>query len=161
MKANNKQALRGLLVVIAFSCIIWFNTTDLDHSPINRLLASYLTSSSRSTASANVCSGFTINDFSADNKTAMSSYVNSLNSSLGIDGYLSFLFRNKLVRYIVDGNYSQAGTEMRNSSAFITFVVAFLVGLIVLILYSPFLLCCCACSYCCPCNCCNRKRPDI
>jgi len=95
MKANNKQALRGLLVVIAFSCIIWFNTTDLDHSPINRLLASYLTSSSRSTASANVCSGFTINDFSADNKTAMSSYVNSLNSSLGIDGYLSLSIQKR------------------------------------------------------------------
>jgi hypothetical protein len=88
MNSKRKHALGALLVVLTLSCLVWFNTNDLDRYPNNRLLVSYLTSSTRSAVVSSTCSGYTREDFSANNQTAMSSYVDSLNSSLGVNGYL-------------------------------------------------------------------------
>ena len=88
MNSKRKHALGALLVVLTLSCLVWLNTNDLDRYPNNRLLVSYLTSSTRSAVVSSACSGYTRNDFSANNQTAMSSYVDSLNSSLGVNGYL-------------------------------------------------------------------------
>ena len=89
MNTKKKQALRSILLVLAVSCLAWFSSTNLDHGPNNRLLLTYLTSSTRSTAAQSVCSGYTSSDFPVNNMTTMSPYVDSLNSSLGIDGYFS------------------------------------------------------------------------
>lgn len=90
MAVQKKQALKVLLLVLAVSSVAWISTNHLEAQPQSRFLASYLTSSTRSSAVRSACSGLSRTDFSTSNQTAMSSYVASLNSSLGIDGYLYF-----------------------------------------------------------------------
>jgi hypothetical protein len=71
---------------------------------------------------------------------------------------LPFSFSNALIGNILSGNYSAAQNQMQASAFQLTmFVGPFIVGLILLLALSPFILCCCACPDSCPVRCCRKN----
>jgi hypothetical protein len=85
---KERGAFLSLGAVVLLSTLAWALTEDNSASVHSRQLAAYLTSSTRNQAVASTCSGYSRSDFIVTGNVSMSSYVGSINSSIGIDGYL-------------------------------------------------------------------------
>lgn len=84
MNKNKKQFL-VFLAVFMFTTFSWLYTQPLDAPPTTRLLTSYLTSSSRSNTLSQACGSETRQTIT---QTKLSNHVSSVNTSVGIDGYI-------------------------------------------------------------------------
>jgi hypothetical protein len=86
-------------------------------------------------------------------------YKTTLNSSLGINGYLILTYRNTALTQILNGNSSDIISNMKaNMFGFIIFLGIYLLGFLVYLIIWPFLCCCCCCPSCCPSKCCQQNE---
>jgi len=61
----------------------------------------------------------------------------------------------------LNGDYGAAQANMSANAAQVAgFIGPFIVGLVLILLISPFLCCCCACPDCCPAKCCRKNEDE-
>lgn len=156
MKNYNKQLLI-LVSVVCLSGLVWAQTNEGESFDNARMLATYLTSSTRSSVLNSACGSYTREGLLQSEGIEMSQHVSSVNSTIGIDGYQIHQCRSAVIKLLVNKNNDAAKTLITdNKSGYLVYVLSFGVGLIILLVISPFLLCCCTCTYCCPPQSCGR-----
>lgn len=85
--SKTKKQLWSLLSVVVISAVIWSQTHSQETYLTQRMLASYLTSSNRSSTLNIACASYTRDSLYKSEGIEMSSLVSTVNSSVGIDGY--------------------------------------------------------------------------
>lgn len=67
----------------------------------------------------------------------------------------------RIVTDLVNQNFDDMWTEIQiNGTGTIVFISPFFIGLALLLLFLPFMLCCCVCQDSCPPKCCRGKNPN-
>ena len=66
-----------------------------------------------------------------------------------------------MIDQVINGNTEKAKTQLQsNITSFAMFIGPFVVGLVLILLLTPFLLCCCACPESCPSKCCRKSEEE-
>lgn len=87
-------------------------------------------------------------------RTTNSGYQSSMSSYMKANA-------TRLVVDLVNSNFGDLMTEIQiNGTGTIIFISPFIIGLALLILSFPCLLCCCTCQESCPPKCCRNKNPN-
>lgn len=103
---------------------------------------------------ATYCTSSTATTIEDADRQKNSQYQSSLSSYMKANA-------TRLVVGLVNGNYNDVMTEIQiNGTGTLIFISPFIIGLALLILTFPCLLCCCTCPNSCPPKCCRGKNPN-
>jgi len=140
------------VLAITFFCLKHMSLLPTSMYSVESLRSLYTTNTTRLSIVSTYCSATTPSISSSDRST------NAMyNSSLS-----TFLKANAtaLVNNLFNGRTSDALVELQvNGVGTFVFVSPYLIGLLLLVLASPFFLCCCVCQDSCPVQCCRSRNP--